>query len=401
MNTVQPTTQAPCVMEAHKGESWKYVLPQKGDHIRVKRRSLYYHHGIYVSDNEVIHFTGADGDSILDWSKCEVISTDLAQFSRGGRVEVREYTDAEVVDLYPAEHIVAYAKSCMGEKGYNLLFNNCEHFANMCTLGHFRSKQVEDVIKSKLGKNIGLFGALGGVLKNNISNANRCITTYEPDKVKIAEIECETKAKLAHMEQERIELLKSTRMDLLEFRTQSKIALEQARAQGLSVMAQIIVAMQDRLNEIAERRMLIIEKGSWQVVQDIEKFYDELSSKIKADNDDYNTEKLPELLAILDKYETGSSAHSIYMKRIEEDMALQTKHYLLQIDALANRQSQVIEGFLKSKERIIEQAGVITTGMIENITKQTLELDRANVVLNMPISSQVARLSEPNKTNNK
>ena len=50
---------------------------------------IYSHHGIYVSDDEVIHFTGQDGDSIFDWSKPEVISSDLAHFVKDGVLEVR------------------------------------------------------------------------------------------------------------------------------------------------------------------------------------------------------------------------------------------------------------------------------------------------------------------------
>ena len=152
-------------------ENWVQKQPQKGDHIRVKRiGGLYAHHGVYVSDDEVIHFTGQDDDSILDWSKCEVIKTDLATFLKGGTLEVKEYTDEEFQDLYSPEQIVIYARSCLGDKGYNLAFNNCEHFANVCTLGRFRSQQVERVLLGRLpneeeNRKMGLFGKVGGFLK--------------------------------------------------------------------------------------------------------------------------------------------------------------------------------------------------------------------------------------------
>lgn len=135
---VFPTYEVPCIPKEE--EIWVQKMPQKGDHIRVQRMNgLYAHHGIYVSDEEVIHFTGKDDDSILDWSKPEVIQTDLAYFLKGGILEVKEYTDEEFADLYSPEQIVTYARACLGDKGYNLIFNNCEHFANVCTLGRFRS----------------------------------------------------------------------------------------------------------------------------------------------------------------------------------------------------------------------------------------------------------------------
>ena len=263
-------------------ESWSQRKPKMGDHIRVKRiGGLYAHHGIYVSDKEVIHFTGKEDDSILDWSKPEVISSDLDYFLKGGILEIKEYTDEEFLDLYSPEQIVTYARACLGDKGYHLAFNNCEHFANVCTLGRFRSNQVERVLLGKLpneqeDKNMGLLGKIGGAIKSLFGGGSsggggsRSTTTYEPDKVKVAEIEADTKIRLAHMETDRIEIMKQARLDILQFETESQIALEQARAQGLTVMAQTILTLQEKLNEVAEKRLLIIEKGSLQVVKDWE-----------------------------------------------------------------------------------------------------------------------------------
>lgn len=235
-------------------------------------------------------------------------------------------------------------------------------------MGFFRS--AFSSIKSFFG---GIFG--GGSSSSGGGSCSTSSTTYEPDKVKIAEIEADTKIRLAGMENDRIELMKQARLDILQDETESQAVLEQAKAQGLAVMAQTIIAMQDKLNEVAEKRLLIIEKGSLQVIKEIETFYDELVTRVQEDNERYNTEKLPELLSILEKYETGTPAHSLYMKRIEEDMALQAKHYTMQLDAISNRQTQIINGFLAGKERIIEQTGQITAGMLETIQKQTLALE--------------------------
>ena len=369
------------IIDIEPSEEWQYILPKRGDHIRVQRLGLYSHHGIYVSDDEVIHFTGTDDDSILDWSKCEVISTDLAQFLRGGTVEVKIYTDDEFNDLYPVEDIVNYARACLGDKGYNLIFNNCEHFANVCTLGRFRSRQVERVLSGNLpleeDNEMGFFSRIKDFFSGRKSGGGSRSTTstvYEPDKVKVAEIESDTKIRLAGMENERIELMKQARLDILEQETECQIALEQAKAQGLAVMAQTIIAMQDKLNEVAEKRLLIIEKGSLQVIKDIENVYGELNTKIQEEDDKYNTEKLPELLSILEKYEEGTQAHRLYEKRIEEDMSMQLKYVTQQLNSLSQRQTQIIDGFIAGKERIIEQTGQITSGMLEAIQKRSLAL---------------------------
>lgn len=390
-------------------ENWVKKKPVKADHIRVMRiGGLYAHHGVYVSDDEVIHFTGKDNDSVLDWSKCEVIKTDLATFLKGGTVEVKEYTDEEFQDLYSPEQIITYARSCIGDKGYNLAFNNCEHFANVCTLGRFRSQQVERVLLGKLPneegkKKMGLLGKIGNVIcglfgGGSSGDGSRSTTTYEPDKVKIAEIERDTKIQLSNMETERIEIMKQAKIDILEYQTQCQAALEQAKVQGLEVMAQMIVNMQDKLNEVAEKRLQIIEKGSIQIIKEIETFYDEMGNKIQADNDKYNREKLPALLDILNQYEPNTTAFEIYSQQIQDDRKIQQQHYMKQIDAISERQSMVISGFISSKEKIIEQTGQITQGMLDSVQAQVLQLS-TDTKNNLGLSNnEEEKLALPNKS---
>lgn len=390
-------------------ENWVKKKPVKADHIRVMRiGGLYAHHGVYVSDDEVIHFTGKDNDSVLDWSKCEVIKTDLATFLKGGTLEVKEYTDEEFQDLYSPEQIVTYARSCIGDKGYNLAFNNCEHFANVCTLGRFRSQQVERVLLGKLPnekgkKKMGLLGKIGNAIRGlfgggSSGDGSRSTTTYEPDKVKIAEIERDTKIQLANMETERIEIMKQAKIDILEYQTQCQAALEQAKVQGLGVMAQMIVNMQDKLNEVAEKRLQIIEKGSIQIIKEIETFYDEMGNKIQADNDKYNREKLPALLDILNQYEPNTTAFEIYSQQIQDDRKIQQQHYMKQIDAISERQSMVISGFISSKEKIIEQTGQITQGMLDSVQAQVFQLGtEAKNNLELP-NNEEEKLALPSKS---
>ncbi|MCQ5343708.1 hypothetical protein NE675_11860, partial [Megasphaera massiliensis] len=59
----------------------------------------YANQAIYVSEAEVIHFTGTYDFRVLDWSKWRVIKTSLAQFLAVGTLEVKDYTHDEFSDL--------------------------------------------------------------------------------------------------------------------------------------------------------------------------------------------------------------------------------------------------------------------------------------------------------------
>lgn len=364
-------------------EVWAEKEPLKGDHIRVNR-GIYNHHGIYVSHDEVIHFTGQDNDNILDWSKNEVITTNLDVFLKDGILEVKEYTEEELKDLYPVEHIVQYARCCIGDNGYNLIFNNCEHFSNVCTLGRFRSVQIDKIFNSILNnkdktirsskKDMGFLSKISGVIgglfgrKSSVGGSrSSSATTYEPDKVKIAEIDRDLKINLAHMEQEKINLIRDAKLEVLEKEYYFKLAHEEAKVRGLSCVTQAIVVMQGKLDEITEKRLEIIEKGSLALNKDIEKFYGELADKIKDDYFDYQLNKAPMLLEIMERFEKDSDSYNMYKNMIDKDMLAQLQSMQKQLDGILSRQTQIIDGFLKSKERIIEQTGQITIGMIENM----------------------------------
>ena len=361
----------PLTFDFEPSEIWVHKPPKRGDHIRVKRMNgLYCHHGIFISADEVIHFTGDDDDSVLDWSKAHVIKTDLKKFLRGGEIEVKEYNDAELADLYPVEGIVSYARTCLGDDGYNLIFNNCEHFANACTLGKYRSRQVENFFG---GKTMGIWGAIKsffGFGSSSSRSSSSYSYTYEPDKVKIAEIERDTKLKLADKETERIELMRDAQLELIEAQTRSQLAIEEARARGMTAAAQQFIALQTKLTELAEKRILIIEKCSLPIVREIESFYDEVGDKISASNDEYNTKKLPQLLSILKQYEKGTPEHEIFFAQIQEDRARQGKFIEQQMLRVSERQNIVLQSFLSTKEKILEQTGQITQQIAEGYLKR-------------------------------
>ena len=131
---------------------WKMKKPNYGDQIRVNR-GLYYHHGIYVSDNEVIQYASPKGSEISPETAL-IISTTLDEFLKGGVVEVREYDNNELNKVRSKDEIVKSAKSQLGTGlgEYNLIDNNCEHFSNYCAFGEKKSNQVEDILSMLFGR---------------------------------------------------------------------------------------------------------------------------------------------------------------------------------------------------------------------------------------------------------
>jgi len=108
------------------------------DHLKVLRQhGLFTHHGIDLGDGTVAHYL--EGKAI--------IRSSTKEFCKGETYSVVIHTDSS-----PTGITLRRAMSRIGEQRYNLLFNNCEHFATWCKTGNHRSNQMEDWLKgSSLG----------------------------------------------------------------------------------------------------------------------------------------------------------------------------------------------------------------------------------------------------------
>ena len=135
-------------------EEWVIKKPEYGDHIRVDR-GIYRHHGIYAADDEVYAFQAPLGVEVSS-ENAVVLVESLADFLKGGTLEVRLFSEEEKTRKRSPLEIVNHARSELGNKGYNLFSNNCEHFANRCVFGESHSSQV-DQGKDLLNKLFGGF----------------------------------------------------------------------------------------------------------------------------------------------------------------------------------------------------------------------------------------------------
>jgi len=103
----------------------------RGDHIYVRRRRHYTHHGVDCGDGSVIHYVGPRGGIRY------VTRTCLGEFAAGSPVLVRSHERR-----LGTEETIRNAESRLGSSGYHLVRNNCEHFAAWCCTGRAISSQV-------------------------------------------------------------------------------------------------------------------------------------------------------------------------------------------------------------------------------------------------------------------
>ncbi len=97
-----------------------------------RQHGLFRHHGIDLGDGSVAHYLEGR----------EILRSPLDDFSQGQPISVIDHSDAS-----PTGVTLRRAMSRIGEQNYNLLFNNCEHFATWCKTGRHRSSQIESALE--------------------------------------------------------------------------------------------------------------------------------------------------------------------------------------------------------------------------------------------------------------
>lgn len=104
-------------------------------------RTWYWHYGVYVGGDEVIHYTSKDGDisqdNVVQLTRMSKFIGDISVF------EILDFsgtTDAK--GCFGPLETARRAREKIGENAYSLSANNCQHFAIWCKTGQRFSGQM-------------------------------------------------------------------------------------------------------------------------------------------------------------------------------------------------------------------------------------------------------------------
>jgi hypothetical protein len=117
----------------------------RGDRLEVEHRIVgstvtYLHHGVDIGDGTVVHARPHEFRNPFGGGR--VVRTSLAEFAEGRAVRVRNEPPAE----FSPDEIANRALAHVDRDGYDLVIDNCEHFATWCATGRRSSRQVDIVI---------------------------------------------------------------------------------------------------------------------------------------------------------------------------------------------------------------------------------------------------------------
>ncbi|BFZ14130.1 hypothetical protein BsWGS_17168 [Bradybaena similaris] len=131
----------------------EYVLRRAlpGDLLQFPRDLGYSHWGVYAGNEDVIHLAGEPGDG-LSTADVAVRKDNFWTVAGTSKTIINNLWDGKY-KLLPAKEVVRRAESRIGCKGYDLISNNCEHFACWCRYNVKISSQVQ-AFKSGLSNTV-------------------------------------------------------------------------------------------------------------------------------------------------------------------------------------------------------------------------------------------------------
>lgn len=154
-------------------KGWRTMTKEKAQYgdVIFADHGLYKHYGIYSGEDRVIHYAPLDASKLID-DDAIIHEGDMKEFLHGAETYgICEFSDdldigeliwslcnpshvslGDVMQalenrrVYSPEDTVQRARERIGEKQYDLVENNCEHFVVWCKTGISDSRQVDFVL---------------------------------------------------------------------------------------------------------------------------------------------------------------------------------------------------------------------------------------------------------------
>lgn len=231
-----------------------------------------------------------------------------------------------------------------------------------------------DGAKSVIGA---VFGEGGSSVNHSTSNTSSTQTVYEPDKVKVAELE-----------NGRMDRAIEAQKEIMQMNQEMQLMIMEAHQKGFTQSTELLKEMMRSLNVIAQERLMLIENGHFEVVEKIEKLYLGLEKEIREDNDAFNMSQLPKMLEMLSQFEVGSTSAKLYEKSVDKQIELNGTFFTQKLSALHERQKLMVASAIKSKEQVLEQSSQIVLDRMKFLDKQLEHQQKMQPITN-PVTERL------------
>jgi len=208
-----------------------------------------------------------------------------------------------------------------------------------------------------------LSGSSGSYSHSSTSSSQ---TLYEPDRVRVAELELSR----TRLDNERAEMMIEGQKEIIELNAQMQGMIIQAHAKGLEHSVAVLKSLMTDMNLMAQQQLTLLENGQMEVVRQIETLYHSFEQEIQKDNDTFQLQQLPAMLEKLSQFPETSTAHQLYAGSIDKQIVLNLDFFDSKLKGVLHRQSLLIESAVASKQFILEHSAQLVSGRMAFLETQ-------------------------------
>lgn len=177
-------------------------------------------------------------------------------------------------------------------------------------------------------------------------------TTYEPDKVKKAEIEARSKIESAKIEGHNIHLRKQAAIEIIEHNARMQQLIIEAKTNGFIQAKEALLDFNKKINFISEERFRMLEFCTLDSVKTINKYYNEINTYIETESNEFMIIKIPEMMNTLNKLKSNIDTYELYKKGVDGMISLFIKSKADWIEQMRMQMNKHIESTFTTKENI-------------------------------------------------
>ncbi len=267
-----------------------------------------------------------------------------------------------------------------------MIINNCEHFENKCTLGSHRSKQVENVLtgeESPIKKGFDMVGLVRtgisalssmveGLFGGGKDNEKRIVTTtYEPDKVRVAEIEAQVKGMIEKVRFEDNRSKEKAQKELVTHMIEQEKILMQVKIEGFEYLSESINKLGQNMAELLILQRKELDTNQNESEKEINLYYSDFVKKLQKSSFDFKLNDIPKLFAQLKVYEKGSVEHDIYSDLIKETKKSHVDNMNNELAFFLEQKKKRFDNNSESRKQLELDLSSMSNKILETVNKQS------------------------------
>jgi len=194
------------------------------------------------------------------------------------------------------------------------------------------------------------FGGSSGSYSHSSTSSSQ--TLYEPDRVRVAELELQR----THLDNQRADRMIEGQKEIIELNAQMQGMIIEAHAKGLEHSVNVLKSLMNDMNLMAQQQLTLLENGHFEIVKNIETLYLSFEQEVQKDNRNFQLQQLPAMFEALSKFPENSTAHTMYAGSIDKQIALNFDFISNKLQGLAQRQRLLIESSVASKQFVLEHS---------------------------------------------